>query len=41
MLYSRILESQRGTDDGILDYLRGFPEFNAMEEGIADLLGSG
>jgi tetratricopeptide (TPR) repeat protein len=40
-LYSRIRESQRGTDGAILEYLRGFQEFTAMEEGIGDLLDGG
>jgi tetratricopeptide (TPR) repeat protein len=33
-LYQRLQESQRGTDGELLDYLRGFPEFRAMEEGF-------
>jgi non-specific serine/threonine protein kinase/serine/threonine-protein kinase len=37
-LYSRILDSQRGTDGAILKYLRGFPEFIALEESIEDRL---
>jgi non-specific serine/threonine protein kinase/serine/threonine-protein kinase len=40
-LYTRVLDSQRGTDGAILNHLRGFPEFNAMEEGIEDRLSGG
>jgi hypothetical protein len=41
MLYTRIRDSQRSTDGEILDYLRQFPEFNALEEGLEDRLNSG
>jgi non-specific serine/threonine protein kinase/serine/threonine-protein kinase len=40
-LYERIRNSQRGTDGELLEYLRGFPEFEAMEEGIMDRLKAG
>jgi len=33
-LYTRIRDSQRGTDGTTLDYLRGFSEFKAMEDGL-------
>jgi hypothetical protein len=40
-LYQRLQESQRGTDGELMNYLRGFPEFEAMEDGIRDRLKAG
>ena len=40
-LYTRIRDSQRGTSGEILEQLRSFPEFNAMEEEIGDRLTGG
>ena len=40
-LYTRIRDSERRTNGAILDYLRAFPEFKAMEEGIEDRLNDG
>jgi hypothetical protein len=40
-LYARIRDSKYGTNTAMLDYLRRFPEFNAMEEGIQDRLSGG
>ena len=33
-LYTRVRDSQRGTDGAVFAYLREFPEFAAMEDGL-------